>query len=162
MRLKSVPEPPASLSFVGDAQRAVPLVPGSEDDCCARLMRQTGVEPRDEARRWLTFLRALELVAEHDAGFARERVDPEQVALRDAFERRVFAAREVLDALRAADEPLDAEAVFEQVVDVVPQWERNKRPTWREDWQDRVDRLLGWAVLLGLAERVDGGYRAVD
>jgi len=64
MKFKFVPEAPADLGFVADAQRAVPLVPGREDDCCARLTRRLDLPSRDVARTWLTFLRALRLVEE--------------------------------------------------------------------------------------------------
>ncbi len=159
MRLKPVPEPPADLDAVADVQRALPLVPSSEDDCCARVVRRTSVAARDEANRWITFLRALELAAEHESGYTRERTDPDRAALAAAFREGVFGAREVLDALAAADEPLGPDAVLERVEGIVPRWERSKRRDWREEWTDRVERLLDWAVLLGLAERTDDGYR---
>ncbi len=162
MRLKPVPEPPTDLSTVADVHSALPLVPGSEDDCCARVVRRTDVAARDEAKRWITFLRALGLATEHDSGYARERTDPDRAAMATAFRERVFAAREVLDALAAADEPLDAPTVLARVEAVVPRWERSKRQDWREDWTNRVERLLGWAVRLGLAERTDAGYRAIE
>lgn len=159
MRFKPVPAAPESLDAVAAVQRAVPLVPGSEADCCARVMDRTHVGERDEARTWLTFLRALELVRETEAGFVRERRDLEREALATAFRERVFAAGDVLDALAAADEPLSADEVFERVEPRVPQWEREKDPGgWRETWRERVRRLLEWAVLLGLAERESGGY----
>lgn len=162
MRLKPVPPAPESLATVGEMQDALPLVPGSEDDCCARLMRRTALDARDDARTWITFLRALELADEHDGGYARRRVDPDPDALADAFERRVFGARELLDALDAAGEPLSPVAAFERIEEIVPRWERDKRRTWREDWHDRVRRLLDWAVLLELAEETPDGYRAVE
>lgn len=161
MKFKLVPEPPSDLSVVADVQRAVPLVPGSEDDCCARITQRTGIEPRDAARTWLTFLRALGLAEETTTGFARTRRDPDPEVLADAFRDRVFGADAVLDALADADGPLSAEETFERVADEVPTWERHKNPnSWQEVWRRRVERLLEWATLLGLAERVDGGYRA--
>jgi hypothetical protein len=162
MRLKPVPPAPESLATVGEMQAALPLVPGSEDDCCARLLRRTALHARDDARTWITFLRALELVDEHDGGYTRRRVDPEPGALANAFERRVFSARELLDALASAEEPLSPTAAFERIEGIVPRWERNKRRTWREDWRERVRRLLDWTVLLGLAEETPDGYRAVE
>jgi len=159
MQFKVVPDPPDSLDFVADARRAVPLVPGSEADCCARLMDRTGLSARDAAREWLTFLRALGLVEVGDRGFARTRGDSDREALADAFRERVYAAEDVLAALRAADEPLHAAVVFERVRDRVPQWERNRYADWEDVWTERVRRILDWAVLLGLAERTDEGYR---
>lgn len=157
MRLKPVPEPPDELDGVEEARRAVPLVPGSEDDCCARLMQRYGLDSRDEARTWLTFLRALGLVARGPSGFTRTREEMGREALAERFEEGVFGAREVLDALAEAGEPLDEEAVFERVEPAIPEWERHKN-AWREAWRERVRRLLDWAVLLRLVERVDGEY----
>jgi len=164
MRFKPVPEPPADLAFVAEAQRALPLVPGSEDDCCARLVSRTDLPARDEARRWLTFLRALGLAEEtHSGGFVRVRRDPDPDALAAAFHERVFGAREVLSILDAADRPLAPDAVFERFAAHVPKWERDRMPgEWRDLWGERVARLLGWAALFGLAEVVDGGYRRTD
>jgi hypothetical protein len=159
MKLKPVPAAPDGLDALADVQRAVPLVPGSEEDCCARVLDRTHVGERDEARTWLTFLRALDLARETDAGFVRERGEPEQQALAEAFRAQVFAADDVLDALADADGPLTADEVFERVEPTVPTWEREKNPGgWRDTWRERVRRLLDWAVLLGLAEREDGGY----
>ena len=162
MQFKPVPAPPDSLGFLEEARSTVPLVPKSEHDCCGRLMDRTSVDVRGDAETWLTFLRALELVAEHDRGYARTRTEFDREAVAEAFEERVFAADAVLEVLREADEPLDVDAVFEGVEDVVPRWERDRHPDWRDVWRDRVADLLEWAVLLDLAERSDGGYRAID
>lgn len=165
MRLKPLPEPPAELEdgrtafdAVADAQSAVPLVPGSENDCCARLMRREGFESRDVARSWLTFLRALELAEETDSGFKRTDREPTRENVRESFRERVFGARETLDVLREAEEPLTDESAFDRVRDTVPGWERERRRTWVEHWEARTARLLDWLVILDLAERVDGGY----
>jgi hypothetical protein len=160
-RFKLVPPPPDSLDGVAAAQRAVPLVPGTEDDCCARLSRRLSLPSRDVARVWLTFLRAVDLAAERDAGFVRLSREPTAAHLRRALLDGVYGAREIHEAL--GPEPLDADAAFERVADAVPHWERQKDPRgWRETWRERVDRLLGWFVLVGLAERRDGGYVAGD
>ena len=162
MKFKLLPDPPESLALVREAQRAVPLVPGSEDDCCARLMRRVGFPARDVSRTWLTFLRALELARETDAGFVRERTDPTPDHLRDAFRRRVYGAREVLESL-AADEPRAVDEVFAEFEERVPTWETHRAAEdWRDVWRERVERILGWAVLLGLAEERDGGYVRVE
>ncbi|MFB6155840.1 MAG: hypothetical protein ABEJ22_08085 [Haloferacaceae archaeon] len=161
MKFKLVPEAPTSLSLVADAQRAVPLVPGTEDDCCARLMRRVGFESRDVARTWLTFLRALELAEETPSGFRRLRADPTPAHLRDAFRERVYGAAEALEALESAGGPLDADEAFEHFRERVPEWEHHKNPrTWEEVWRERHGRVLDWLVLLELAERTPDGYRA--
>jgi len=165
MRLKPVPEPPGSLDAVDEVRSALPLVPSSEDDCCARVLQRTHVEARDEARTWITFCQALDLAAEHESGFARTREDVPRDALPERFLTGVFAAREVLAALAEADEPLAPAAVLDDIEDVVPRWERSRYDDWRADWTERVWRLLEWTVLLGLAERADGEgerYRAIE
>lgn len=171
-RFKPVPPPPEDLGTVAAARRAVPLVPGTEADCCARIQSRLELPARDDARAWLTFLRALGLVRETRAGFARVRDDGEPVAgdgpleedvLAAAFRERVFGAREVLAALDAADGPASSEAVFERVRGAVPEWERRRDPSgWEDRWRERVRRLLAWAALLGLAERVGSGYRVPE
>ena len=161
MRFKLVPEPPADLDFVADAQCAVPLVPGTEDDCCARLLERTDLTSRDEARTWLTFLRALGLAEEGASGFTRTRRDSDREFLADQFAERVFGADVVLEVLDDAEEPLSAEAVFEQFREAVPTWEHHKNPnSWAEIWGERVEYLLEWCVLLGLAAEVEDGYVA--
>lgn len=162
MRFKPLPEPPATLEEVAAAQRALPLVPGSEDDCCARLMRRRDFPSRDVARTWLTFLRALELAVETDSGFKRTARDPSSPNLRESFVDNVFSATEVLDRLRSADAPMSAEQVFDAVSDTVPTWERHKVQTWETDWRQRLSNLLDWLVLLDLAAERAGGYVAVE
>ncbi|WP_276301919.1 hypothetical protein [Halorussus lipolyticus] len=159
MQFKLVPEPPESLEFVAEAQRAVPLVPGSEDDCCARMLDRTDLTSRDEARTWLTYLRALGLAEEKSSGFARIRRDPEPEYLREQFRENVFGVPALLEILEGADESLSAEEVFAEFEDEVPTWEHHKNPnSWEEIWSERVEYLLDWSVLLGLAEEVDGEY----
>lgn len=162
MRLKPVPEPPASLDAVGEVRSALPLVPSDEDDCCARVLRRTHVEARDEARTWITFLQALDLAAEHEGGYARTREDVPDGELPERFLTGVFAAREALSALDEAAEPLAPAAVLDAIADVVPRWERSRYDDWRADWTERVRRLLEWAVLLGLAAREGDRYRSIE
>ncbi|MFC6875066.1 hypothetical protein [Halobellus marinus] len=162
MRFKLLPEPPKSLDLVADAQRAVPLVPGSEDDCCARLMRRVDFRSRDVARTWLTFLRALELASETSSGFVRESTEPTPEHLRAAFRERVYGAREVLASLDS-DEPKSVDDVFADFEERVPVWETHRAAgDWRDVWRERVERILGWAVLLDLAAERDGGYVRVE
>lgn len=156
MRFKPVPAPPATIDGLFEARRAVPLVPGTEGDCCTRLERRLECPP-DEARRWLTFLRALGLVERTSRGFVRTRETPSDLPGR--FVERVFGAREALDALREAG-PLSEAEVFEGVrADVTP-WERGKETGWEETWRERTGRVLEWAVLFDLAERTEAGYDA--
>jgi hypothetical protein len=156
-RFKLVPRAPDSLDEVAAAQRAVPLVPGTEEDCCARLMRRLDFPSRDVARTWLTFLRALELAAERESGFVRLAQEPSPEHLRDAFLDGVYGARELQETL--GTEPLDADTVFERFEERVPAWEHHKDPAgWRETWRERVGHLLEWLVLLDLAERREAGY----
>lgn len=162
MRRKSLPPPPAELATLRAAQAAVPLVPGSEDDCCARLQDRLDLPSRDIAARWLDFLRGLGLVAERPTGFTRVRTSPDDDAIAEAFLERVFGAREVMEELASAG-PLDAEAVAERTADGAPHWERQKHGAdWPTVWRERTSTLLDWLVLLGLADRVDGGYRTAD
>jgi hypothetical protein len=169
VRLKPLPEPPAAFEgdrsvfdVLGDAQSAVPLVPGSENDCCARLMRREGFESRDVARNWLTFLRALELAAETESGFKRTDREPTHENVRESFCERVFGANETLQVLERADGPLTAESTFDRLRDTVPGWERERRRTWVDHWEERTARLLDWLVLLDLAAGVDDGYVAAE
>ena len=162
-RFKPVPDAPDSLDALAAVQGAVPLVPGSEDDCCARLVRRCDLPDRDAARTWLTFLRALELAEETaDGSYRRRRADPDPAALRESFREKVFGARELLDALGSSDDALDADAAFAALRGRVPRWERHRSASWEADWRDRTARLLAWAALLGLAERRDGGYVAAS
>ncbi|MGM0592703.1 MAG: hypothetical protein ACQETI_13970 [Halobacteriota archaeon] len=163
MRFKLVPAAPDALDVVADAQRAVPLVPDSEDDCCARLMRRLDFPSRDVARTWLTFLRALDLAEETPSGFRRRRIDPDEDHIWTAFRTRVFGAEELLDVLESATDPLSAADAFERVRERVPTWEHYKDPGgWEQTWRERVEHILDWFVLFGVAERRDRGYASVS
>lgn len=157
MKRKPVPPAPQSLDRVWTVRDAAPLVPEPEDDCCRRLVERADVPDRGTASAWLVFLAALGVVDDADSGYARVRSDPSRAALADAFRENVFLVEDVLDALDG--EAQTPEAVFETVRDRVPRWERSKRDNWEAFWTGRVQRRLDWAVLLGLAERDDGGYR---
>ena len=171
MKFKLVPEPPDDVRLVADAHAAVPLVPGGEDDCCARLMNRVGFRSRDVARTWLTFLRALGLAEETDDGFRRLRTEPTPERVREGVLSGVYGADDVADALIAADgatagrDPegrLTADAAVEGFLDRVPDWERYRTDDWESVWRERVGRLLGWLVLLDLAEERTDGYVATD
>lgn len=161
MRHKPLPPAPADLATVRAARDAVPLVPGPEADCCARLQDRLDLPGRDVAGTWLAFLRALGLVEERPSGYTRVRDDPDDAALAAAFRDRIYGAEEVLDELRRADGSCPAEAVAERTESLAPGWERRKHGAdWPAVWRERTEDLLDWLVLLGLAERAGGGYRA--
>lgn len=173
MKFKLVPEAPETVAFVADAQAAVPMVPGSEDDCCARLMRRLGFRSRDVARTWLTFLRALGLAEETDDGFKRLPADPTPGYVREQFLSGVYGAGDVADALLAAEGTEEAtgnsdeggggltvDEAFAAFVDRVPNWERFRTNDWESVWRERVERHLAWFALLDLAEERDGAYVA--
>ncbi|WP_126661264.1 hypothetical protein [Haloterrigena salifodinae] len=115
----------------------------------------------------MVFLRALGLVTEASAGYRRatersppveslESADPQ---LREAFRERVYGADSVLEALEQADEPLSVATVIDELRDERPGFERGARSQRLDDPQERVRRLLEWAVLLGLAARTVGSDR---
>jgi len=157
VQFKVVPPAPDSLGNLGIARRAIPLVPRNETDCCARVMDRAGVPARDEAREWLTFMRALGLVAEAERGYHRTREPFETGRLAAAFRKRVYGVEDLLDALDGA-EPASVDEAFERFVDSVPAWERRRHADWRRVWRERAGRLLDWAVLFGLAGRDGRGY----
>jgi hypothetical protein len=173
MRFKIVPalpdavraEPDVALDLLARTRDAVPLVPKSEDDCCMRVVNAGVVGGRDVASEWLTFARALELVAESDRGYHRVRDAPDptddegRATLAGRFRERVFGAEHVLAALDDADDGLTADAAFERFRDRIPNWERRRHTDTEAVWRDRVERLLDWAVVLGLARWDGGRYR---
>lgn len=158
MRYKPVPEP-TELSTVEAIQRAVPLVPGSTADCCARIIDRTQVPSRDDARRWLTFLTALTLTEETTDGYVRTDRDPADPMVAHAFLENVYAAEEVCDVV-ATDGPVSAASVTDRV-DAMPRWEHDRSPTPDRDWQTHIEALLEWAVTFEVLERTGDDYRWV-
>ncbi|MFO8114514.1 MAG: hypothetical protein R6U01_03990 [Halorubrum sp.] len=158
MRLKPVPDPPAALDDLRGLQRAVPLVPGSTDDCCARLRDRCDLPDRRSANDWLAFLRALGLVRETSRGFVRADAEPTPELVREGLREGVLLVPEALAALRAATpaDPLTPDALFEATREAVPRHDRARDPEWEATWRDRAARLLAWLALVDLAERVDG------
>ena len=155
MRYKVAP-PVRSLDFLADARKAVPLVPRGEADCCGAIQRATGVDDREVARTYLTFMRALGLVTQSDRGYHRTRTDVEAETLATAFTERVFLVEELLETFEAG--PLTADVAFEAVRDEVPRWERERTPDWEGEWREKVARLLSWAVVFDLLTVVDGTF----
>lgn len=156
MRYKTAPEPDG-LETLRAVRRAVPLVPGDEEDCCARIAARTEVPGRDAAREWLTFLEALELVSEGEHGYHRTSADPDRETLAEGFLDGVFGAREVVEA--AGNGPIDAEEAFPALETSVPHWERHRNPDWEQEWYETTERLLEWGVRFELLEREEGHYR---
>ena len=158
MRLKPVPEPPADLDALREYQRAVPLVPGDTDDCCARLRRRRDLPDRQTANDWLAFLRALGLAEETSRGFVRADADPTPERVREGLRDGVLLVPEALAALREAshDDPLTPDDLFAATRDRVPRHDRARNPEWETAWRDRAARLLGWLALVDLAAPVDG------
>ncbi|MEZ3115862.1 hypothetical protein RYH80_08020 [Halobaculum sp. MBLA0147] len=148
--------PDATADYVADVQAAVPLVPGTEDDCCARLQRRLGYESRDVSRTWLTFLRGIDLAVETDEGFRRTRESADAAGLRERLFGGVLGATELGTALAAADESFGVADGFAAVEPLVPRWERTRTDDWETVWRERVTRLFDWFVALELAERVGG------
>ncbi|MEE6210139.1 hypothetical protein U3A55_08235 [Salarchaeum sp. III] len=155
MRHKPVPPAPDSLNDLWAVHATVPADPRTESDCCERVVAQTDVEDRGDASDWLAFLRALSLARETDEGFERVHDAPNRETLARRFRDGVYGAREVLNAL--GENARNAEDVF-AAFDAVPRWER-ETADWEDEWGERVQRLLDWAVLFGLAESTAGGYR---
>jgi hypothetical protein len=157
VRYKVVP-PVRSIAFLREASDQLPLVHGTVEDCCSRIRDGTALQSRDVAREYLTFCQALGLAGEADAGYYRPRESPEDEALAESVVERVYVAREALDAVDGGVRT--PAAVFENgVEDCVPRWERDREDDWRGKWRERTERLLEWAVVFGLLDRIgDGEY----
>ncbi|WP_049925812.1 hypothetical protein [Halopiger goleimassiliensis] len=160
MKFKPVPEPPADLETVVRTARAVPTQAEAVDDCCAHLLAETRLTDRDAAATWLVFLRALEVVTEEPAGYRRLEADPtvDPAAWRRSFRERIYGAEAVLETLADSDDPLSAAAVADAVRRDSSARARAGRT---DDREGRIERLLEWAVLLGVADRSPEGYRYV-
>ena len=164
MRLKPVPEPPTDLDALRAFQRAVPLVPGDTDDCCARLRRRRDLPDRQTANDWLAFLRTLDLVRETPRGFVRADAEPTPERVREGLRDGVLLVPEALAALGDAspDEPLTPDDLFAETRDAVPRHDRARNPDWEAAWRDRAARLLDWLVLVDLAAPVGDGPESAD
>jgi hypothetical protein len=157
MRIKPVPTPPDALAEIAAIQRAVPLVPGSEDDCCARLRDRCGLSDRATANDWLAFLRTLGLVRETPRGFVRTDADPTPECVREGLREGVLFAPAALAQLRAASpaDPVTPASVFAATRESVPRHDRARNPEWERAWRDRAGRLLRWFALVDLATPVE-------
>jgi hypothetical protein len=163
MRFKWVPEPPNSVAAVAEAQRAIPLVPTSESDSLRRLVDRTdgtGIDDQDDAREWLTFLRALGVVDQTPSGYRRYREDLSERDLPDRLLDTVYGAHELYGALEAAEEPLSVDDLDAKTGVDLPTWERHHHGTDHEQVRRRrLRRLAEWFVLCGVAERTPEGYQ---
>ena len=164
MRLKPVPDPPADLDALREYQRAVPLVPGDTDDCCARLRNRCDLPDRQTANDWLAFLRTLGLVEETLRGFVRADAEPTPDRVREGLRDGVLLVPEALAALREAspDDPLTPDDLFAATRDRVPRHDRARNPEWEAAWRDRAVRLLGWLALVDLAAPADDPEASED
>jgi hypothetical protein len=158
VRYKIVP-PARDREFLLAVRDALPLVPGSVEDCCTRIRDGTDVPSRDAAREWLTFCQALGLAAETDRGYHRLRETPGADVLAERLRANVFPAREVQAVLAGAGDPVGADAVFASVRETVPNWERSRSRDWADTWRERIAHLLDWLVAFDVARTIDGGYR---
>jgi hypothetical protein len=156
MRYKVAP-PARSHAFLGTARDAIPLVPDNEADCCRSIQTATDVSDRGTAQEYLVFLQALGLVAESDRGYYRTRTDPDRADLATAFKKSVFGVDVLLAAL--GSKPVDTDDAFDALREEIPRWERERHADWEAVWRERTANLLEWAVLFGLAEKTDDGYR---
>jgi hypothetical protein len=158
MRLKRVPEPPVDLNALEAYQRAVPLVPGDTDDCCARLRDRRGLADRQVANDWLAFLRMLGLVRETPRGFVRADIDPTVEVIQRGLHNGVVHTPAALELLREATPttPVTPESLFTATRADIPRHNRARDPSWEQTWVDRAGRLLGWLALVDLATPIDG------
>ena len=147
MRFKPVPEPPASLAELDAVRKAVPSEPDPDADCCGLVRAELGLDERSQAADWLTFLRALGLVEERSGVYVRTGGDVNRERLAEAFRVYVYGAREVLDVLESEGEPLDTDEAVTRI-------------KMRRIDRQHVERVLEWAVLLGLAERENARHRS--
>jgi hypothetical protein len=151
--------PPARVvDYVGDVQAAVPLVPGSETDCCARLGRRPEIPRRALSPTRTTFHRGLPIARAPDAGFRRTRREPTVSGVRAGLVEGVLGAREI--AACVSDGPTTLEDAFGAVEPLVPRWERTRTDEWEQVWRARAARLCDWLAGLGLAapEAGDAGH----
>lgn len=158
MRFKTAPGPVDS-DLLAAVHGAIPLVPGSIDDCCARIRNRTVVESRADAETWLTFCRALRLATRTDRGYERRRREHTDPAVANAFTERVFGVAELLDTVETTESPLSTGTAFDAIHTAVPNWERNRHADWEAVWTDRTRRLLDWSVVFGHVVRTDDEYR---
>lgn len=155
MRFKPLPEP-ASVERLWALQAAVPETPDSESSCCARLVAATEIERESEAADWLVFLRALELVETVDGRYRRRsgngNTNTDTESLREAFRSRVYLAEEVLTTLKNAENSPSPRRVFDSITTATHESEAEALR--------RIERLLEWAVVLGVVDRTHDGYSA--
>ncbi len=159
MKFKVLPEPPHDIAAVTSIHRGVPLVPDSEVSCCARLLQRTDIARQDDAKEWLTFLRALELVEKEAGQYQRRQTPVDAATLQEPFLDNIYLAAEALAVVEAAETPLPATDVFTRLSDSLPTWDQHRYHDPESVWRDRVRRILEWEVILGLLDRTADGYQ---
>ena len=159
MQFKPLPVPPDTLDRLERIRRSLPREAAPEVDCCSRVIEQTDVGERDVAGEWIVFLRALDLASNDAEGYRRTetRIDPHRLGT--AFRERIVDVDAVLAELESADVPVDADTLRARVNRSTTTGERTGFDS-RDD-PDRVRRILEWAELFDLIERVDDGFRSV-
>jgi len=150
MRYRRLP-PVASLETLRTVWRAVPRSAAETEDCCGRICARTDVDRREDASDWLVFLTALGCVERCEAGYRRTGGEPDAEALADAFERSVLGVSELLAVLDGG-QALAPAAAFDRLD------EPGRRQIRRAGGERYVARLLGWAVVFGLADETGDGY----
>jgi hypothetical protein len=143
MRYKVAP-PPRSISDLQQIRRAIPLVPDDELDCCLSIQRTADIGDREQARQYLTFLRALALVATDTRGYYRTQDEFDIKRINTAYRNNVFLVAELCSV--ASSDPDEA---FEAVRNKIPQWERERQYDWETTWRERVQNLLKWGQTFG-------------
>ncbi|WP_138007192.1 hypothetical protein [Halalkalirubrum salinum] len=163
MRLKPtrLPPVPASVDAVLAVRKLVPLVPATTVACQSRLQRRGPAETPEDARDWLALLRSLSVIRSSDSGIVRTRESVTAETIADRFPSAVLSVKTVCGALER-EGPLTAAELCEPIVELAPEWERRRSPTWRETWRVACDRLLTWLVLLGHVDRMDDRYALAD
>ena len=163
MRLKPTRLPPApkSIDAVLVVRKLVPLVPATDAVCQSRLQRRGPAQTAEQARDWLALLRSLSVIRSSDSGIARTRepVTPETIA--DRFPSAVLGVETVCGALER-EGPLTAAELCKPIVELAPEWERRRSPTWRKTWRAGCDRLLAWLVLVGHVDQTEDRYALAD
>jgi hypothetical protein len=143
MRYKVAP-PPRSLSDLQQIRRAIPLVPDDELDCCLSIQRAADIDDREQARQYLTFLRALDLVATDTRGYYRTQDEFDIKRINTAYQDNVFLVVELCTA--ATGDPNEA---FEAIRGEIPRWERERHCDWEDVWRERVWNIIKWGQTFG-------------
>lgn len=151
MRYTLVPEPREG-NVLDDIWQTLPDEKQPETDCCGRIVDGTDIEDRESAREWLVFLHALDCVSKTDGTYHRTHRPSTQSALDERFRTQIYGVTEIRAALANAPNPLTVRGVLDRLDDsTLDRLARTETP------ETYVDRVLRWAVELGLVvEQTDG------